>query len=85
MILAFFCCERGGSTGGTEPAARADGFEEVPLHMSHVNLMMHHAVARYRLLLILAHRLADPLVGVLHVHGDIHEDGRASVEPESER
>ena len=46
VILTFFCCERGGSTGGAEPAARADGLEEVPLHMSHVNLMMHHGVAR---------------------------------------
>jgi len=46
VILTFFCCERGGSTGGTEPAARADGLEEVPLHMSHLNLMMHHGVAR---------------------------------------
>ena len=46
VILTFFCCERGGSTGGAEPAARADGLEEVPLHMSHLNLMMHHGVAR---------------------------------------
>ena len=46
MILTFFCCERGGSTGGAEPAARADGLEEVPLHMSHLNLMMHHGVTR---------------------------------------
>ena len=46
MILTFFCCKRAGSTGGAEPAARADGLEEVPLHMSHVNLMMHHGVAR---------------------------------------
>jgi len=46
VILTFFCCERGGSTGGAEPAARADGLEEVPLHASHLNLMMHHGVAR---------------------------------------
>ena len=46
VILTFFCCKRAGSTGGAEPAARADGLEEVPLHMSHVNLMMHHGVAR---------------------------------------
>ena len=46
VILTFFCCERGGSTGGAEPAARADGLEEVPLHMSHLNLIMHHGVAR---------------------------------------
>ena len=46
VILTFFCCERGGSTGGAEPAARADGLKEVPLHMSHVNLMTHHGVAR---------------------------------------
>lgn len=46
VIVTFFCCERGGSTGGAEPAARADGLEEVPLHRSHLNLMMHHGVAR---------------------------------------
>ena len=46
VILTFFCCQRGGSMGGAEPAARADGLEEVPLHMSQVNLMMHHGVAR---------------------------------------
>ena len=46
VILTFFCCQRGGPTSGAEPAARADGLEEVPLHMSHVNLMMHHGVAR---------------------------------------
>lgn len=63
VILTFFCCERRGSTCGAEPAARADGLEEVPLHMSHLNLMMHHGVARQRLLLILAHRLSAPLVG----------------------
>ena len=63
VILTFFGCERRGSTCGAEPAARADGLEEVPLHMSHLNLMMHHGVARQRLLLILAHRLSGPLVG----------------------
>lgn len=46
VIVTFFCRQRGGSTGGAEPAARADGLEEVPLHMSHLNLMMHHGVAR---------------------------------------
>ena len=46
VILTFFCCQRGGSTGGAEPAARADGLEEVSLHASHLNLMMHHGVAR---------------------------------------
>ncbi len=46
MILTFFCCQGGGSTGSAEPAARADGLEEVSLHASHLNLMMHHGVAR---------------------------------------
>ena len=46
VILTFFCCQRWGSTGGAEPAARANGLEEVTLHMSHLNLMMHHGVAR---------------------------------------
>ena len=85
VILTFFCCERGGSTGGAEPAARADGLEEVPLHMSHVNLMMHHGVAGYRLILILVHRLSGPLVGVVRVYRDTHREVRTSVEPENER
>ena len=46
MILTFSCCQGGGSTGGAEPAARADGLEEVSLHALHLNLMMHHGVAR---------------------------------------
>ena len=85
MILAFFCCERGGSTGGAEPAARADGLEEVPLHTSHLNLMLHHGVAGYRLILILVHRLSGSLVGVVRVYRDTHRQVRTSVEPENER
>ena len=37
VILTLFCCERGGSTVDAGPAARANGLEEVPLHMSHLN------------------------------------------------
>jgi len=77
VILTFFC--------GAEPAARADGLEEVPLHTSHLNLMMHHGVAGYRLILILVHRLSGPFVDVVRVCGDNHFHVRTSVEPENER
>lgn len=72
VILTFFCRQRGGSTGGAEPAARADGLEEVPLHTSHLNLMMHHGVAGYRLILILVHRLSGPFVDGVRVCGCTH-------------
>ena len=57
----------------------------MPLHTSHLNLMMHHGVAGYRLILILVHGLSGPFVGVVRVCGDAHLHVRTSVEPENER
>lgn len=57
----------------------------MPLHTSHLNLMMHHGLAGYRLILILVHRLSGPLVGVVRVYGDTHRQVKTSVEPENER
>ncbi len=57
----------------------------MPLHTSHLNLMMHHGLAGYRLILILVHRLSGPFVGVVRVCGDAHLHVRTSVEPENER